>query len=75
MWNQGILGTSYRYLFNPLTETSTTVPIRGLTDLRPGIVGEDPAGRYRSAIDRGLADFSSMPKVKDYGPDLGPPRG
>ena len=51
MWNQGILGTSYRYLFNPLKGTSTTVPIRGLTDLRPGIVDEDPAGRFRSAIE------------------------
>lgn len=75
MWNQGILGTSYRYLYNPLKGTSTTVPIRGLADLRPGIVEEDPAGRFRSAIDRGLADFSSMPKADDYGPDLGPPRG
>jgi SAM-dependent methyltransferase len=75
MWNQGILGTSYRYLFNPLKGTSTTVPIRGLTDLRPGIVDEDAAGRFRSAIDRGLADFSSMPKVDVYGPKLGPPKG
>ncbi len=40
MWNQGIVGTSYRYLFNPLKGSSTTVPIRGLTDLRPGIVEE-----------------------------------
>jgi SAM-dependent methyltransferase len=75
MWNQGIVGTSYRYLFNPLKGTSTTVPIRGLTDLRPGIVDEDPAGRYRSAIEKGLPDFSRMTPVKDYGPDLGPPRG
>ncbi len=75
MWNQAILGTSYRYLFNPIKGTSTTVPIRGLTDLRPGIVEEDPAGRFRSAIERGLVDFSSMPKVKDYGPKLGPPKG
>jgi SAM-dependent methyltransferase len=75
MWNQGILGTSYRYLYNPIKGTSTTVPIRGLTDLRPGIVEEDPAGRFRSAIDKGLADFSPMPKVDEYGPKLGPPRG
>jgi len=39
MWNQGIMGTSYRYLFNPEKGTSMTVPIRGLADLRPGIVG------------------------------------
>jgi SAM-dependent methyltransferase len=48
MWNQGMVGTSYRYLFNPETGTSMTVPIRGLTDLRPGIVEENPAGRFRS---------------------------
>lgn len=75
MWNQGILGTSYRYLFNPLTGTSTTVPIRGLTDLRPGIVDADPAGRYRSAIDRGLPEFQGLPKAEEYGPSLGGPRG
>jgi SAM-dependent methyltransferase len=75
MWNQGILGTSYRYLFNPMTGTSTTVPIRGLTDLRPGIVEEDPAGRFRSVIDKGPPDFSGMTPVEDYGPKLGPPRG
>ena len=38
MWEQGIEGHSYRYLFNPATDGSTTVPIRGLNDLRPGIV-------------------------------------
>lgn len=75
MWNQGIVGTSYRYLFNPLKGTSTTVPIRGLTDLRPGIVGEDPAGRFRSAIDAGLPEFTGLPPVEEYGPKLGPPRG
>jgi SAM-dependent methyltransferase len=75
MWNQGILGTSYRYLFNPLKGTSTTVPIRGLTDLRPGIVEEDPAGRFRSAIEKGLPDFSGMPRVEEYGPTPGGPRG
>ncbi|MBT8398638.1 MAG: class I SAM-dependent methyltransferase [Gemmatimonadetes bacterium] len=75
MWNQGILGTSYRYLYNPLKGTSTTVPIRGLADLRPGIVEEDPAGRFRSAIEAGLVDFSALPEVDDYGPDLGPARG
>ncbi len=75
MWNQGILGTSYRYLFNPLKGTSTTVPIRGLTDLRPGIVEEDPAGRFRSAIEKGLPDFAELTPVEGYGPDLGPPRG
>jgi SAM-dependent methyltransferase len=75
MWNQGILGTSYRYLFNPLTGTSTTVPIRGLTDLRPGIVEEDPAGRFRSAIDRGLPGFPGLPRVEEYGPSVGGPRG
>lgn len=41
MWEQMIEGHSYRYLFNPLTGASTTVPIQGLTDLRPGIVPED----------------------------------
>jgi len=75
MWNQGILGTSYRYLFNPLKGTSMTVPIRGLTDLRPGIVEEDPAGRFRSAIEKGLPDFSRLPDAKEYGPKLGGPRG
>ncbi|MFH1764164.1 MAG: class I SAM-dependent methyltransferase [Gemmatimonadota bacterium] len=75
MWNQGILGTSYRYLFNPLKGSSTTVPIRGLTDLRPGIVEEDPAGRFRAAIQKGLTDFSGLPQVKEYGPKLGGPRG
>ncbi len=75
MWNQGILGTSYRYLYNPLKGTSTTVPIRGLTDLRPGIVDEDPAGRFRSAIKKGIPDFSGMTPVKEYGPKLGPSRG
>jgi SAM-dependent methyltransferase len=39
MWNQGIPGVSYRYLFNPETGASNTVPIRSLVDLRPGIVG------------------------------------
>lgn len=39
MWDQGIEGHSYRYLLNPETGGSTTVPIRGLNDLRPGIVG------------------------------------
>jgi SAM-dependent methyltransferase len=75
MWNQGILGTSYRYLFNPLKKTSMTVPIRGLTDLRPGIVEEDSAGRFRSAIEKGLPDFSALPQVQEYGPKLGGPRG
>ena len=75
MWNQGILGTSYRYLFNPERGTSTTVPIRGLTDLRPGIVEEDPAGRFRSVIEAGIPDFSGLPEGEEYGPSLGPPRG
>ncbi len=75
MWNQGIPGTSYRYLFNPLKGTSTTVPIRGLTDLRPGIVDDDPAGRFRSAIEKGLPDFSGMTPADEYGPKPGPPRG
>jgi hypothetical protein len=75
MWNQGIAGTSYRYLFNPEKGTSMTVPIRGLTDLRPGIVEEDPAGRFRSAMEGGLPDFGGLPKVEKYGPELGPPRG
>jgi SAM-dependent methyltransferase len=75
MWNQGILGTSYRYLFNPVKGTSMTVPIRGLADLRPGIVGEDPAGRFRSVLEEGLPDFSGLPKVEEYGPSLGGPRG
>jgi SAM-dependent methyltransferase len=38
MWNQGVLGVSYRYLYDPRTGGSSTVPIRGLADLRPGIV-------------------------------------
>jgi hypothetical protein len=75
MWNQGVVGTSYRYLFNPLKGTSTTVPIRGLTDLRPGIVEEDPAGRFRSAITRGIPDFEGLPPGEEHGPKLGGPRG
>jgi SAM-dependent methyltransferase len=75
MWNQGILGVSYRYLFNPLRGSSTTVPVRSLIDLRPGIVGEDPAGRFRRAVQRGLPDFTDLPKVEEYGPSLGGPRG
>jgi len=38
MWNQGTVGVSYRYLFNPETGASNTVPIRSLMDLRPGIM-------------------------------------
>jgi SAM-dependent methyltransferase len=38
LWEQGFPGASYRYLFNPETGASTTVPVRGLNDLRPGIV-------------------------------------
>ena len=41
MWEQMIEGHSYRYLFNPLTGASTTVPIQGLLDLKPGIVPEE----------------------------------
>jgi SAM-dependent methyltransferase len=41
LWEQGFPGASYRYLFNPGTGASTTVPVRGLQDLRPGIVSED----------------------------------
>lgn len=37
MWDQGNPGVSYRYLFNPETGASRTVPIRSLQDLRPGI--------------------------------------
>ena len=40
MWEQGIEGHSYRYLFNPLTGASTTVPIQTLQDLRLGIMKE-----------------------------------
>ncbi len=42
MWDQEIEGHSYRYLFNPETGAHTTVPIRGLQDLRPGIVEQAP---------------------------------
>lgn len=41
MWDQGNPGVSYRYLFNPETGGSTTVPIRGLQDLRPGITSDE----------------------------------
>ncbi len=75
MWNQGILGVSYRYLFNPLTGTSTTVPVRGLTDLRPGIVGEERAGRFQRVLEEGIPDFSKLPRLQEYGPSLGGPRG
>jgi SAM-dependent methyltransferase len=74
MWNQGIMGVSYRYLFNPLTGGSATVPIRSLADLRPGIVDEEEAGRYpRPGID--TPHYAGLPRVTDYGPDLGGPRG
>lgn len=75
MWNQGIPGTSYRYLFNPRTGRSTTVPVRSLTDLRPGIVEEDPAGRFRAAIQKGVPDFSTLPRIGQPDPGLGGPRG
>jgi len=38
MWDQGVSGTSYRFLFDPGTGSTLTVPIRGLDDLKPGIV-------------------------------------
>ena len=38
-------------------------------------VEEDAAGRFRSAIEKGLPDFSGLPQVKEYGPKLGGPRG
>jgi SAM-dependent methyltransferase len=38
MWEQGMEGHSYRFLLNPSTGGYTTVPIRGLHDLKPGIV-------------------------------------
>jgi SAM-dependent methyltransferase len=41
LWEQGFPGASYRYLYNPDTGASTTVPIRGLHDLKPGIVREE----------------------------------
>jgi len=41
LWQQGFPGASYRYLYNPETGASTTVPIRNLNDLRPGIVQEE----------------------------------
>jgi len=40
MWEQGVEGHSYRYMFNPLTGASTTVPIQTLQDLRLGILEE-----------------------------------
>lgn len=40
LWEQGFPGASYRYLYNPETGASTTVPIRSLNDLKPGIVTE-----------------------------------
>jgi SAM-dependent methyltransferase len=42
MWEQGNEGHSYRYLFNPLTGASTTVPIQTLQDLRLGIMESGP---------------------------------
>jgi hypothetical protein len=38
MWEQGTPGHSYRYLFNPRTGASVTVPVRGLDDLKAGVV-------------------------------------
>lgn len=74
MWNQGILGASYRYLLNPLTGGSSTVPIRGLADLRPGIVDAEEAGRYpRPGVD--IPAYAGLPEVKEYGPKVGGARG
>jgi SAM-dependent methyltransferase len=75
MWNQGVMGTSYRLLFDPVKQATTTVPIRSLLDLRPGIMEEDPAGPFRSVIQEGRPDFSGLPKVRGYGPEPGIPRG
>ena len=74
MWNQGIYGVSYRYLFNPLTGGSTTVAIRGLDDLRPGIVEGDGADRFLRPGTAAAAAFEGLPRVTDYGPGLGGPR-
>jgi SAM-dependent methyltransferase len=41
LWEQGFPGASYRYLYNPETGASTTVPIRSLRDLKAGVVPED----------------------------------
>ncbi len=41
MWKQGLEGHSYRFLLNPVTGGSITVPIRGLHDLKPGIVEKE----------------------------------
>ncbi len=38
IWDQGVSGTSYRFLFDPCTRAALTVPIKGLNDLKPGIV-------------------------------------
>jgi len=74
MWNQGVPGVSYRYLFNPVTGGSSTVPIRSLADLRPGIVDEVEAQRYpRPGVD--APSFAGLPRVKGYGPEPGIPRG
>ena len=74
MWNQGILGASYRYLLNPLTGGSSTVPIRGLADLRPGIVDAEEAGRYPlPGVD--VPAYAGLPEVKEYGPKVGGARG
>ncbi len=74
MWNQGIPGASYRYLLNPLTGGSSTVPIRGLADLRPGIVEAKEAERYlRPGVD--VPGYAGLPEVKEYGPKLGGARG
>jgi len=74
MWNQGMPGVSYRFLFNPLTGGSSTVPIRSLADLRPGIVDGREAQRYpRPGVD--APSFAGLPKVKGYGPEPGIPRG
>jgi SAM-dependent methyltransferase len=75
MWNQGILGVSYRYLFNPTTWGSATVPIRGLADLRPGIVEKEEAERFAGADVTDPRAFSGLPRVTEYGPDLGGDRG
>jgi hypothetical protein len=74
MWNQGIYGVSYRFLFNPTTGGTATVPIRGLADLRPGIVDEAEATRYTRS-DADTSGYAGLPKVTEYGPSLGGPRG
>jgi len=64
MWNQGVVGTSYRYLFDPATGGSMSVPIRGLMDLRPGIVDQETVDPLPDTLQGTGPSFSALPNTR-----------